>query len=90
MKIELKKGHNSTRLEATTNLGASPKRRGTITMERCNHYTGRERCESIAVVWLVSHGGHRVPGCWYCDRHATITIQEYSAKLGEHWSTVPI
>jgi hypothetical protein len=55
---------------------------------RCSQYYGRERCTTPADVWLVAPDGHKVPGCWYCQKHANVIIAEYNMKLGELWSTV--
>ena len=53
---------------------------------RCQHYHGMSRCERDAVGQLHAPDGVPVPGCWYCERHAIETIEEYAEKLHESWT----
>ena len=58
---------------------------------RCSHYTGRERCTALSVVWIHAPGSPLpVPGCWVCREHGEAVITEYREKLGEEWTLQPL
>jgi hypothetical protein len=49
-----------------------------------------QRCTKNATHWLHAPDGRKVPGCWYCEQHATACVDEYREKLGEVWTARPI
>ena len=51
----------------------------------CRDGQGRA-CSKIADGIMVAPDGEFVPGGFSCTEHAALTIAEYAAKLGEHWT----
>ena len=43
----------------------------------CTHYESSTKCRESARVWI-QKDGKDVPGCWYCNEHAKIILDEYS------------
>ncbi len=48
------------------------------------------RCPQPATILLIDENGHACPGGQCCQAHADSIIQEYQAKIGMTWTTVPI
>lgn len=59
-------------------------------LPRCSCYPSGKQCQNLSDFWLFAPEGRRNPGGCVCREHGRAIVEEYSQKLGETWTLVPL